>query len=178
MGQNSWNGYERNCLFSNVGQDRFVELGRPTGADGIKDGRGVGVADLNGDGRLDLVINNNNERPTIYLNGLEGIGNWIQLRLTGVSGNRDAVGARVRLSTAEKTMTRQVEAGSGYASQSPMTLHFGLGSATTIEALEIQWPGGQHQRLQGEELRDLLILNSTVHLQEEGARLEADGSRR
>ncbi len=168
MGENSWNGYEHNCLFANRGGGRFLDVARPTGADGTRDGRGVAVVDLDGDGRLDLVINNNHAPPTVYLNRVAGAGNWLALDLVGTASNRDAVGARVRLTAGGRTLTRQVEAGSGYASQSARVLHFGLGRAERVEAVEIAWPSGRLERLAGPEAEGLGI-NRTVVV-EEGAR--------
>jgi len=149
VGENSWNGYERNCLFANLGDGQFMDVARPTGSDCIKDGRGVAIADFNGDGKLDLVINNNNAPPTLYLNDVKRSGNNVEIRLEGTRSNRDAIGTRVRLTIAGKTMTRQVEAGSGYASEAMLPIHFGLGQATKIEAVEINWPSGLVQRFNG-----------------------------
>jgi hypothetical protein len=117
-------------------------VARPTGADCIKDSRGVAVADFNGDGKLDLVINNNNSTPTLYLNNLSQSRNSVVIALRGTRSNRDAIGARVRLKIAGKTMMRQVEAGSGYASEMMLPVHFGLGTAKQIESVEITWPSG------------------------------------
>lgn len=129
-----------------------MDIATPTGSDCVKDSRGVAVADFNQDGRLDLVINNNNETPVLYLNNLKKSGNSIALKLVGAKSNRDAVGASVRLTAAGKTMTRQVEAGSGYASQLMLPVHFGLGAADRVEAIEIRWPGGNVQRIEGKSL--------------------------
>ena len=166
MGDNSWNGYEYNCLFSNVGDGQFVDIARPTGADGVLDGRGVATADFNGDGRIDLAINNNNRQPTLYLNQLAA-GNWLRLDLIGESGNRDAVGAKVRVSLRTedgslKTLTRWVEAGSGYASQSAFPVHFGLGNSGSVDAVEITWPGGSVTRIEGSEV----AINQQVRVEE------------
>jgi enediyne biosynthesis protein E4 len=170
IGENSWNGYERKCLFLNVGGGRFLDVARALGTDTDTDGRGVAVADLDGDGRLDLVMSNNNAPPTIYLNRLRRTGNWTRLTLAGGASNRDAVGARVRLTVRaggqEKTLTRQVEAGSGYASQSEATVHFGLGPATCVEAIDVSWPSGREQHFAGADLDGLV--NRAVYLREGG----------
>jgi hypothetical protein len=146
IGENSWNGYERKCLFANAGNGQFIDVARPIGADSIKDGRGVAIADFNGDGKLDIVINNNNSTPTIYLNNLRSVGKSIEIKLVGTHSNSDAIGAMVRLTVGGKTMTRQVEGGSGYASESMLPVHFGLGGANRIDGVEITWPSGLVQR--------------------------------
>ncbi len=171
VGENSWNGYEFNCLMINVGGDQFVEAGRAAGGDSVLDGRGVAVADLDGDGRLDLVINNNNAAPTVYLNRLRRTGHWLALALRAADGAPDAVGTRLSLTVRQgsgerKTMNRWVEAGSGYAAQSDYPVHFGLGPEPRIEELEILWPSGRAERIVGEALRERLSLDRVSHLVE------------
>ncbi len=168
VGENSWNGYERKCLFANVGNGQFMDVARPTGTDGIKDGRGVAIADFNGDGKLDLVINNNNAPPTLYLNEVRKGGNSVVMKLEGrMPSNRDAIGAQVRLTIAGKTMMRQVEAGSGFASEMMLPVHFGLGGATRIEAVEIKWPSGLVQKFDAAQTNGWI--NSQVRITEGNA---------
>lgn len=164
IANNSWNGYEYNCLFANVGGGQFVDIARPVGTDAIQDSRGVAIGDFNGDGRLDLAINNQTKAPTIYINNLVDSGNWMGIRLAGIKSNRDAIGARVRLTVGGKTMTRQIKAGAGYASQAMMAAHFGLGDADRIDALEITWPTGEIQRFESPTLAGLI--NQTVTIEE------------
>ena len=97
-------------------------------------------------------MNTNNETPVLYLNNLRKSGNSVELKLVGTASNRDAIGARVRLTAGGKTMMRQVEAGSGYASQMMLPLHFGLGKAERVDGIEIRWPSGRVQNLHPGEL--------------------------
>jgi hypothetical protein len=150
----------------NVGEGQFLDVARPVGCDGTRDGRGVGVADFDADGRLDWVVANNGAEPTFYLNRLPGSGHWLRLELRGRRGNRDAVGARVRLEAGGKTQTRWLRSGSGYASQSAYPLHFGLGETALPDTLEILWPGGTLQRLERQDLATRLQAGRVLRLRE------------
>ena len=132
------------------------------------------MADLDRDGRLDLVMNNNNNTPTIYMNHFTPQANWVELKLVGTSSNRDAIGARVQLHAGSKTLYRQVEAGSGYASQAMLPVHFGLGPASKIDTVVIQWPSGSVQTLNGA----LLGINQQVRIEEGVSHIAAVTSQR
>ena len=149
-GDTNWNGYENNLFFERVGERRFTDVARARGCDVIEDSRGVAIADINQDGVLDVLINNNNAPPTLLLNQMPSVGNHLSIKLIGgEKTNRDAIGARVSVNFSfqgkPKRVTRWVEAGTGYAAQSAKTLHFGVGDATEIESLSIRWPDGELQ---------------------------------
>jgi hypothetical protein len=158
----------------NIGNGKFVDVAVAAGCDDIRDGRGVAIADLNNDGKLDIVINNNNATPTIYLNRLPNTGHWFRCMLVGAPedtrqahrSSRDALGARVALTMTAKGVSRQivrwVEAGSGYASQSETTLHFGLGEAESIDELAIAWPSGRLEILGRQQLQGLIDHECTI----------------
>ena len=162
VGDNSLNGYERNALFWNLGDGRFVDVGYLTQSNRIEDGRSVAVADFDRDGRLDLVIQNL-EKPAVLLMGRGEVGNWLQVDLEGIAPNRDALGAVVKARVDGATLTRQVAAGSGFIGRSSPTLHFGLGDAERVDALEIRWPSGAL------ELREGVTANQRLRLVEGAA---------
>ncbi len=108
--------------------------------------RAAAVADFDGDGRLDIVVNNFNDRPYYYRNQSPQKA-FVAFRLQGTRSNRDAIGAVVRLYVGGQIMTRQVHSAGGYLTQSSRTLHFGLGERTAIDKIEITWPSGIIQHL-------------------------------
>jgi hypothetical protein len=110
--------------------------------------RSAVTGDFRGAGRLDVVVNNFNDQPYYFRNNLPRR-NYVQFRLRGTKGNRDAVGAVVRLFQGDRVMTRQVAGACGYLAQSSPTLHFGLGDRPAIDRVEITWPGGARQTIKG-----------------------------
>ncbi len=112
------------------------------GVDNDRDGRGVAVADFDGDGRLDIVETNAGQESLLYLNRTAPRGHWLELRLVGTRSNRDAIGARVTVSADGARQIHEVDGGNGYAAQSSKVVHFGLGAATHVDRVEIRWPSG------------------------------------
>ncbi len=159
--------YWRSPLLHNRGDGTFADRTAEAGLDPLPGGttlpvgiggrpatrssRSAAAGDLDGDGRLDLVVNNFNDAPFLYANRCPSAGAWIAFRLTGTNCNRDAVGAVVRLKAGGRTLVRQVQAAGGYLGQSSKTLHFGLGAATAVESAEIRWPDGSTQVLEAPE---------------------------
>jgi hypothetical protein len=134
-------------LFRNLKTGRFERVGAPPGTalSNAWTGRGLAVGDLDGDGRLDLVINNLDASPVVLRNVATPTGHWLALRLVGdvaIKSPKDAVGAVAYLTTSGIHQRSDVVSGAVYCSQNDMTLHFGLGAATKVDKLEIQWPDG------------------------------------
>lgn len=139
----SFNGRERKCLFVNGRGKRFLEAAYPLGLDSDVEGRGAAVADLDQDGRLDILLRAvARKKLTYFHNELPVPGHFLRVELEGTRSNRDAVGAIVRIYYGEQQQMRTRTAGSGFQSQSEGTLHFGLGSAMKVEALRVEWPSG------------------------------------
>lgn len=148
IGEHSLNGNERDCLFRSNGDGTYTDVGYVHDADRVEDGRGVAVFDYDLNGGVDVVLRNYRQ-PTQLLRHVGARGHWLQVKLVGTRSNRDAVGARVSISTAGRTQTREVHAGSGYLSGSSLVQHFGLGAATQVDRLEVRWPSGARTRLDG-----------------------------
>ena len=111
--------------------------------------RTLAAGDVDNDGDLDLLVTNNSGRVELLRNTLAGSRGSILLRLAGTRSNRDAIGARVRLTAGGVTQLREVRAGSSYLGQHDLRVHVGLGSAARIDRLEIRWPSGDTQIVDG-----------------------------
>jgi len=146
LGQNTLNGYERNGLFRNNGDGTFTDVGWLNAADRDEDGRGVALLDFNHDGRLDLAMRNYRQ-PAVLLKNVGAEGNFVSFKLQGTTSNRDAVGARIRLRTGDDWQTRVVSLGTGYLSGSSLHQHFGVGEATRLDEVTIEWPSGKMSRI-------------------------------
>jgi hypothetical protein len=148
MGDKTLSGYERNRLLHNRGGTLFRDEAARLGVDSIRDARGVAVADLDDDGRLDLFVANAGATPNLYRNRVPRAGHWLELVLEGSGANRAAVGASVRARAGGVERLRFVDGGNGFAGQSTRRLHFGLGEAAVVDRLEVRWPSGRRQVLE------------------------------
>ena len=138
---------QQTLLFRNLRNGKFERIGAAPGS-GLASawcGRGLAVGDLDGDGRVDVVINNADSRPTILKNVAPTTGHWLALRLIGdvtKKSPRDAIGAIVYVTTGTVRQRREVISGGSFSSQNDLTLYFGLGAATKTDKVEIKWPNG------------------------------------
>jgi hypothetical protein len=140
---------QHNTVFRNLGGTTFQALTAEAGltAQPPRRHRGSAVADLNGDGRLDVVTTSISGPAEIWINDSPGQPHWLELALTGVRSNRDGVGARIKVVAGGKAQYEQVSFAAGYASSSAGPVHFGLGGIDRAELVEIRWPSGVTQAL-------------------------------
>ncbi|HKN33662.1 MAG TPA: FG-GAP-like repeat-containing protein [Terriglobales bacterium] len=142
----SWAGYERNVFFVNNQNGTFSDISGITGVDFPDDSRSFALADLDGDGRLEIVLKNRT-RPQLRIlhNAMNDIGRSIAFRLRGQKSNRDAIGAAVTVEAGGHRQTKYLQAGSGFLSQHTKELFFGVGKFEGNIRATIRWPSGLTQ---------------------------------
>lgn len=139
---------QRPLLFRNLDSKRFQEVPPATGSGlaVVIPARGAAFGDLFNDGHVDVVINNIDAPPTVLRNVVQNGNNWILLKLVGgPQSPRDATGAVVLLTAGGLAQRGDVLGGGSYSSHSDQRLHFGLGTATKVDKLEIRWPSGRRE---------------------------------
>ena len=147
------------ALFRNDGDGMFTDVSESTGiaALPLRVGRGATFGDYDNDGDVDIFIVNNHAPPTLLRNEsivgarlprpYTGRNNWLHVKLIGAGANRDAIGAKIQVKTANQTQIREIYAGDSYMSFSSLVAEFGVGNATRIETLQITWQNGEIQKL-------------------------------
>lgn len=143
----SLSGYQEKRVWLNDGSGQFQDVANAVGVTDRHDGRAVAVADLWNNGALDVVVANQNGPLLLYKNHVDPAEKWIEFSLEGTRSNRDAIGAQVTLYWNGQKQLQQVSAGSGFAAQNDLRLHFGLGKNPRMEKAVIHWPSGTVQTL-------------------------------
>ncbi len=119
-------------------------------------GRGLAVGDINNDGRMDAVVSTSEGPAHVILNETATPNHWLILKLTGHKSNRDAIGAEVKVVTARGAQYATVTTAGSYLSSSDKRVHFGLGPEATVQRVEIRWPSGVLQNIQGVKADQIL----------------------
>ncbi len=170
---------EPRILYHNNGNATFTDISATAGP-GINtaiSSRGLAIGDLWNDGHLSAVVSNMNAPPSLLVNQVHTANHWIAFRPIGAfpkspsqatKSNRDAIGARIRVKAGARILIDEVRSGSSFISNNDMRVHFGLGSATKIDWVEVRWPSGLLERF------DNLAVDSIHTLKEgSGARIPA-----
>jgi enediyne biosynthesis protein E4 len=160
-------------LVRNTGKG-FVDVSAQAGESFQKAwvGRGLAIGDIDNDGRLDAVVTSNDGALYVLHNATQTQNHWLTLELVGHQSNRDAIGAEVKMVTAKGSQWATVTTAGSYLSSSDKRVHFGLGSETVAETIEVRWPSGIRQTLK--DIRGDQILQ----VQEPAARAGEKGSSR
>jgi enediyne biosynthesis protein E4 len=122
-------------------------------------GRGLAIGDIDNDGRLDAVVTTNDGPAYVLHNETPTFNHWLTLNLVGHKSNRDAIGAEVKLTTAAGSQFATVTTASSYLSASDKRVHFGLGSESTAQTIEIRWPSGIVQTLKDVKADQILQID-------------------
>jgi hypothetical protein len=134
-------------IYRNLGNGRFADISERLGAPvtDLKAGRGSAFGDFDNDGQMDVAIANVNDLPDLFRLTGTAAHHWTTLTLTGTRSNRNAIGARVRCVAGGVAQWQEVRGGGSYMSQNDFRVHFGLGTATRIERVEVRWPNGNQE---------------------------------
>jgi hypothetical protein len=139
-------------LFRNLGKGKFEEVTTSMGAGFIapRVGRGAAYADINNDGRPDLLLATNGGPVYLFRNETQSgasANRSLRIKLVGTKSNRDGIGAVVRVTAGGETQTQMLRSGSSYLSSSELILTFGLAQHDKADTIEIRWPSGQVDHL-------------------------------
>jgi len=144
------NAAQADTMFENVEGKAFRDVSAEMGRDFQRVGfqRGAAFADLNNDGFLDIIVTSLHQKPRLLINSADNGANWLIVDLSGTTSNRDAIGARLKLTTPSgRSLYNHVTTSVGFLSSSDRRVHFGLGSESTGLSLEVRWPSGKVQIL-------------------------------
>jgi hypothetical protein len=150
-----------NYAYQNTGNLTFSNASKDWGLDKLSYSNGAAYADLDGDGDLDLVVNNIDSEAFIYQNNSreKGKSNFLNIALEGEKGNLSGIGSKVTIWTGRDPQYAELSVVRGFQSSVDPVLHFGLGNKNQIDSLEVIWPGGKSQKLYKVTANKRLVLS-------------------
>ena len=151
---------DRAILYHNTGRGTFDDISEQAGPAVMAphSSRGLAVGDIDNDGTLEVLVNNQNEPPSLWKQTRRAPGHWLTLKLVGTKSNRSAIGARVIVTSGGRKQIDEVHSGGSYLSQNDLRLHFGLGSERRAGRIEVRWPSGQHTMLPDVDADQILTI--------------------
>jgi hypothetical protein len=167
---------QQNQLFRGTGEGTFVEISNSAGPGLLlkNSHRGCAFGDIDSDGDTDIVVCCSRRQPLVLLNEGGNLGgNWVQILLTGTKPNLFAIGAKVTVRAGKRTQIQEVRTSSSYAGQDDPRLHFGLGSAGSIDRIEVRWPDGRTDVVTGASINKVNRIAQGRGLIAEGAKVAA-----
>ena len=172
----SFSGYERDYLGLNVGGTGLIDVSGVSGLDSIGDGRGAALADFDNDGDLDVfLVSFQRTAHELFRNNVGSANGFVRVTLEGTDSGRDGFGAVVRAGTPGGIVTKLKSAGSGFLAQHDPRLLIGLGTASGADWIEVTWPSGVVQRVDGVDGSQGIAAGSSLRIRENGAvTLEAE----
>ena len=145
----SWSGYERNVMFANNRDGTFTEVSGAVGLDFPEDSRSFVLADIDHDGRLEVILKNRNApQLRILHNVMKELGQSIAFRLQGQKSNRDAIGTAITIEVGTLRQTKYLQAGSGFVAQHSKEIFFGVGKPEGTIRATVRWPSGLSQEFE------------------------------
>lgn len=149
-----------NSLYRNLGNMVFKDVSAQAGESFSIPAahRGAAFGDLNNDGKIDIVTAVLNGEPQLLMNQSENHHHWLILKLVGIADNRDGLGTKVKITTANGVQYNEATAAVGYNSSSDKRVYFGLGSATVVDRIDLAWPTGVKQVLKDVKADQILTI--------------------
>src|SRR5262249_49171456 len=145
-------GPENRRLFRDVTAASGAALNQP------RAGRGLAVGDYDGDGDPDVLVTANDGMAALLQNEGPPRGHWLAVKRVGTRGNRDGIGARIRVTAGGKTRTGWIRSGGSYCSEDERVARFGLGDLSQADQIEVRWPDGTVEQRSGVPANQVLVI--------------------
>jgi len=124
----------------------------------MNNSRGLAVGDVNNDGKIDIVVNNEGGKGKIYLNTIDNENNWLIVDVIDPKKNRHDIGSKVTLHAGGKKYTRLVGNGSSFLSSNDLSIHFGLGKEVRVDRIAVKWLDGTEENFKDIKVNKKIVL--------------------